>query len=91
MKGLSIMGYDPENQVYTYSAFDNAGHAEFSRGAYDKGTWSWTSESKMNGKPLKSRFTLKEVSPTVYTFKWDGSYDGSPWTTMMEGKATKSK
>ncbi len=54
-------------------------------------TWTWTGESKMNGKMTKGRFTLKEVSPTSYTYKFDVSSDGGGWTNIMEGKATKMK
>jgi hypothetical protein len=45
----------------------------------------------MGGKKVKGRFTLKEVSPTSYTFTFDTSTDSGAWTKVMEGKATKVK
>ena len=33
--------------------------------------------------------TLKIVSPTSYTFKFDVSVDGTNWMPFMEAKATK--
>ena len=32
---------------------------------------------------------MKVVSPTSYTFKYEMSQDGTSWTTVMDGKATK--
>jgi hypothetical protein len=34
---------------------------------------------------------MREVSPTSYTYAYDVSIDGGPWTNVMEGKATKVK
>jgi hypothetical protein len=39
----------------------------------------------------KGRFVAKVVSPTVYTFRFDFSPDGTAWTNIMEGKATKAE
>ena len=45
----------------------------------------------MNGKVLKSRYTIKQASPTSYTFKWEMQQgDGGTWAPLMEGKATKA-
>ncbi len=91
MKGLSLMGYNAAEQVYTYNGFDNMGTAESAKGTVRGDTWDWTSESKMGGKAVKSRYTIKELSPTSYSFKWEASVDGGPWSTIMEGKSTKTK
>ncbi|MEK6408005.1 MAG: DUF1579 family protein [Acidobacteriota bacterium] len=90
MKGLSIMGYNAEEKVYTYDAFNNFGEAEHFKGTAEGDSLIWTSESKMAGKPTKMRFTAKEISPTMYTMKLEMGAD-SGWTTVMEGKATKAK
>ena len=90
-KALAVMGYNPDEKVYTYNAFNSMGMAESSRGTVQGDTWTWLSESKMGGKMTKSRFTIKEVSPTSYTYKFDTSSDGKTWTNIMEGKATKVK
>jgi hypothetical protein len=39
---------------------------------------------------LKSRFVIKEVSPTLYTFRYETSQDGTKWDTVAEGKSTKA-
>jgi hypothetical protein len=43
----------------------------------------------MGGQAIKGKFTMKEVSPTEYTFKFELSTDGATWTTAVEGKSTK--
>ncbi|MFY9574250.1 MAG: DUF1579 family protein [Blastocatellia bacterium] len=90
LKGLSIMGYDADQKVYTYDAFNNFGEAEHFTGTVQSDTWTWTSERKMGGKPTKLRFIAKQVSPTIYTMKFEMGGDGG-WTTVMEGRATKAK
>lgn len=88
-KGLAILGYDPDRKVYTYHAFNSMGEAESSTGTVDGDTWTWTSDENMGGKPMKGRFTMKVLSPTSYTMKFEMSPDGTNWMTGMEGKATK--
>jgi hypothetical protein len=43
----------------------------------------------MGGQAFKGRFTMKTLTPTSYTYKFEMSQDGTNWTTAMEGKATK--
>ena len=38
---------------------------------------------------VKQRMTIKTLSPTSYTMKFEVSIDGTNWMTFMEGKATK--
>lgn len=91
MHELAVMGYNAEDKMYTYDGFDNAGMHDVSKGTVQGDTWSWNNETKMQGKVMKGRFTIKEVSPTVYTYKFEYSADGSNWTTAVKGKATKVK
>ena len=44
----------------------------------------------MGGKPMKSRYTIKQLSPTAYSFKWEMQGDAGTWSTLMEGKSTKA-
>lgn len=88
LNGLAIMGYDAREGVYTYDAFNNFGEADHFKGVVQGDTWTWTSDGQMEGKTVKMRFTAKEVSPTMYTMKFEFAADGD-WTTVMEGKATK--
>jgi len=90
--GVAYMGYDAGEKMYTYDAFNSMGEAEHAKGTVDGDTWTWNSEERnLGGEPGKARFTIKVTSPTTYTFKFDMSKDGSTWTTVMDGKASKEK
>jgi hypothetical protein len=38
---------------------------------------------------MKGRFIMKITSATSYNFTFDMSKDGTTWSTIMEGKASK--
>jgi hypothetical protein len=88
--GTSYFGYDTNDKVYTYDEFNSMGEAEHSKGTVDGDTWTWNSDEKMGGMTMKGRFIMKVLSPTSYSFKFDMSQDGTTWTTVMDGKATKN-
>jgi len=89
--GTAYMGYDNNDKMYTYDEFNTMGEAEHSKGMIDGDRWTWTSEEKMGSQTYKSRYTMKILSATAYTMKFEMSQDGSTWTTVMDGKATKTK
>ncbi|MGH9317945.1 MAG: DUF1579 family protein [Thermoanaerobaculia bacterium] len=89
--GLGILGYSSEKKAYTYYGVDSLGWAEMSMGAVDGSTWTYTSEEKMGEKTIHGRYTMNEVSPTSYTFKYETSEDGQKWSLVMEGKSTKAE
>lgn len=88
-KEMAIFGYDSDRKVYTYHAFSSTGEDEGSTGTVDGDTWTWTGDMKMDGAMMKGRYTMKVLSPTSYTMKYEISQDGTNWVTAMEGKATK--
>jgi hypothetical protein len=87
--GLSVMGYSAEDKAYTYREFNSFGEFDDSRGTVDGDTWTWTNEEKMDKMTMKGRFTIKMTSATSYNFTFDMSQDGTKWSTVMDGKATK--
>ncbi|HSD29102.1 MAG TPA: DUF1579 family protein [Vicinamibacteria bacterium] len=88
-----FMGYSGEDKVYTFYGIDNMGMVPttVSKGSVQGDTWVYTDESKMGGKLVKSRYTLKQLTPTSYSFKWEAQGEGGAWSTLMEGKSTKAK
>jgi Protein of unknown function (DUF1579) len=86
---IAFLGYDPDKKVYTYHAFNSWGEAESATGTVEGDTWTWTSDEHMGGRTMKGRYTMKVLSPTSYTMKFELSPDGNQWNTGMEGKATK--
>lgn len=91
VKGLSIMAWDPAAKTYTYFSTNSEGRGTFSRGTVEGDTWTWNSESKMNGKPVVVRFTLKQVSSDVATYKFEMGAAGEPLKLMMDGTETRVK
>jgi Protein of unknown function (DUF1579) len=89
--GLTVMGYSPDDKVYTYREFNSWGEFDDSRGSVDADTWTWTNDQKMGNMTMKGRFTMKVTSPTSYNFSYETSPDGTKWTMVMDGKATKAK
>ena len=87
---MAYLGHDPENKVYTYDEFASTGEHTMAKGTVEGDTWTWTTDYKMGGKEMKGRYTEKITSPTSYDFKYEASMDGSPFVTVMEGKATKA-
>jgi len=86
------MGYSSEDKTYTYYGIDSSGMVPttVSRGSVQGDTWVYTDESKMGGKLVKSRYTMKLLSPTSYSFKWEMQGEGGAWSALMEGKSTKA-
>lgn len=90
-KSQSVMGYDPSEKTYTYYAISSLGEGFFVRGNTDSGkVWTWNNETTVNGKLMKVRVTVTELSPTSYGFKMEASFDGGDWAVLEEGKATKA-
>jgi Protein of unknown function (DUF1579) len=92
-KGLGIISYSPEEKVYTYYSVDNTGMtmASVPHGTVQGDTWTYTDESMMGGKKMKSRVRIKEESPTSYAFTMEMQGPDGKWATLMESKNTKPK
>jgi hypothetical protein len=90
-KNLGILGYSAEEKVYTYYGVDNSNMtmASVPRGTVRGDTWTYTDEGMMGGKKVKSRVTIKEVSPTEYTFRMEMQGPDGKWAPMMESRNTK--
>jgi hypothetical protein len=87
---LGILGYNAAEKTYTYYGIDSTGMADLATGQKIDNTWTFTSTSNASGQTFKSRFTVVEVSPTVHTYKWEMSKDGTTWSSILEGKSTKT-
>lgn len=88
-KAVMIMGYDTQQNTYTSDRFSSLGQHETSKGALSADSWTWTSSSNYGGMEIMGKMTIKAVSPTSYTFKYEISMDGKNWSPFMDGKATK--
>ena len=92
-RGLTVMGYNSEKKMYFSRTFDfTSGHTSSGEGPVEGDTLTLNSpEFKRDGKLMKTRYVSKRLSPTFHSFKIEYSTEGGPWSTIMEGKATKTK
>ena len=90
-KSIGILGYSPEEKVYTYYGVDNTNMtmASVPKGTLQGDTWTYTDESTMGGQKVKSRVTIKELSPKQYTFTMEFQGPDGKWAPVMESKNTK--
>ncbi|HEX5575664.1 MAG TPA: DUF1579 family protein [Gemmatimonadales bacterium] len=90
-KSIGILGYSPEEKVYTYYGVDNTGMTMSSvpKGTIKGDTWTYTDQGTMGGKQYKSRVVIKELSPTSYSFSMDMQGPDGKWVRTMESKNTK--
>jgi Protein of unknown function (DUF1579) len=91
IKALSIMGYDVGDKTYVYFETNSVGQNTFSRGTVDGDIWTWAGDSKVNGKTMRSRFTLKRVTDDTATFKFEMGAGSDAMVVIMEGKQTRQK
>jgi hypothetical protein len=92
-KSVGILGYSSEDKVYTYYAVDNSNMtmSTVPHGMRQGDTWNYTDESMVGGKKVKTRVTIKELSPTEYTFAMEMEGANGKWDRVMESKSTKVK
>jgi hypothetical protein len=90
-KSLGMLGYSADEKVYTYYGIDSSGMSMTTvpRGTLTGDTWTYTDESQMGGQKVKSRVTIKELSPTAYTFMMEVQGPDGKWVPLMESKSTK--
>jgi hypothetical protein len=84
-----IMGWDADKKAYTWTSFDSTGRHETATGKLENGTWTWSGETKMGDKLVKTRYVVTDTTPRGYLFRWETSRDGKDWNEMMQGKVTK--
>ena len=85
----AYMGYDSNDETYTYDSFNSLGEASHARGRLDGDTWTWLSETRVGSQAMKGRLTIRMRSAALYDFKFEVSTDGTTWSTVLEGKDTK--
>ncbi len=90
-KSIGILGYNPEQKVYTYYGVDNTAMTMSSvpRGTVQGKTWTYTDETTMGGQTVKSRVILEEESPTAYTFRMEFQGPDGAWMPVIQSRNTK--
>jgi hypothetical protein len=88
-KSVGFMGYDTDANTYTFDQFNSLGRREKAKGTLSGDTWIWTGSDNYAGQDIQKKMTIKTVSPTSYTVRFEISLDGKDWITFMDAKATK--
>jgi hypothetical protein len=90
-RSIGILGYSTEEKVYTYYGVDNTSMtmASVPKGTLQGDTWTYTDESTMGGQKVKSRVTIKELSPKSYTFLLEFQGPDGKWVPAVESTNTK--
>jgi hypothetical protein len=88
---IAFFGYNAYERLYTYDEFDSFGEAIHSKGTLDGDTWTWRGERAVGAQTMKTRLTMKIVSPAFYTYRFEVSPNGAQWDLVLEGKDTKNR
>jgi hypothetical protein len=90
-RSIGILGYSTEERVYTYYGVDNTNMtmASVPKGTLQGDTWTYTDESTMGGQKVKSRVTIKELTPKRYSFRMEFQGPDGKWVSAMESTSTK--
>ena len=88
-QAVMIMGYDTQQSTYTSDRFSSQGQHQSSKGTLSGDTWTWTSSANYGGMEIQQKMTIKTLSPTSYTMKFEISMDGKTWMPFMDVKVTK--
>src|SRR6266496_1306835 len=86
---LTIIGYDEKKEILTHTTYNTRGEIEVMEGTAQGDIEIWSGEGKVSGKPVKQRLTIKRVSPTSYTFKFEMAPRGGNWSLVYEGEGNK--
>lgn len=85
----AIWTYDPAQQSYTYYGFNSQGNSFYVLGSVSGKVWTWKAELPMEGATMHMRATITEEPPAAYSYKLEMSGDGTSWTQIEAGRATK--
>jgi hypothetical protein len=88
---LTVIGYDPNEKVFTHTSFNGSGKTEVWKGTADDNAWIWTKKKTVDGKPVTERMTINKTSPTSYSFKGEMEPEGGSRSTVYEGSGIKTK
>ena len=91
LRTLSVLSYDPEEKVYRFYELNSMGRSSTAKGIVDGDTWTFDGESKMGDKLVKTRSTIKILSPDSAVLKSEVSMEGGPMTLLMDLKGSRVK
>jgi hypothetical protein len=93
MKSLGIMGWNGEEKTYVWYGLDSSpmAGASVARGTLEGSTWTYSDESRMGGKVVKSRYVIAEKGKDAYDFRWEIQGADGTWVTTMTGTVRRAR
>jgi hypothetical protein len=89
VRGVSLLGYLPEEDTYTYFGFDSSGRNETLRGKWVDGVLTYEGEARVEGRVVKSRVKVGPFGGPTVDFVAESSTDGGPWAVDARMKYVK--
>ena len=86
---LMIHTYDPATKAYRGFDADNTGMAAPFGLSISKDAWTYAYDLKLDGKPVKMRMTMFNLSKDGCSFKQEVSVAGGPFAIVSEGTGKK--
>jgi hypothetical protein len=92
LAGVTVIGYDSNDKVFTHTSFTNSGETEFWRGVAENDSWTWTRDETIGGKPTTDRLIIRKTSSNSYSFVQEMKLaEGRDWFTVAEGTGIRTK
>ncbi len=91
LKGLQITTYEADEKVYKDYEFDSSGINSSATGTIEGDTWTWRGTNKFRGKLVKTRVTMKALSPDSIATKTEMLDDNDTWKLLSESKRNRVK
>lgn len=91
VSSVGLMSYDSEAKNYIYTEVSTNGEAFAVRGTVNGDTWTFESDSTMQGKPMHARFTAKYTTKDTCEIKYEAGPDAKSMQVVMDGKETRVK
>ena len=88
--GTTVIGYDAARKVLTHTSYSADGNVEVMTGTVQGDTEIWTGDGETGGKPAKQRMTIRRLSPTQYTFRFETAPENGGWSLLYQGQAFKT-
>jgi hypothetical protein len=80
---ISIFGYSPEDQTYTYAGFDSSGSSRNLRGWFNGKFWVFTGQRERGTTSPRWQITITPTGAGFH-FREDISKNGAEWATSVE-------
>jgi hypothetical protein len=89
VKSTAILAWDGVKKAYHYHGVDSMGVLGFATATIDGMKWTWSTEDHVGDNSVKGRFTVTEMPPSSYTYKYEMMGADGKYATVEEGKVTK--